>query len=152
MRWWQYHEADTYAGKIDIAGADGHKASFTVPAEATPGDTIHLIFDAKDAGRLRSPATGASSSPSAGTARAGRRTGTADTDAGQHGKARRVGPGAPAMRRRVCSRREAVWVQLLNRSRDTVGTYSQQSMQAEVTRFLLQSRIIHGPGRIRTSV
>ena len=49
-RWWQYHEADTYAGKIAIENVDASSASFVVPADAKPGDTIHVIMDVKDSG------------------------------------------------------------------------------------------------------
>ena len=49
-RWWQYHEADTYDGKIEIAGADSYEASFTVPADAVSGDTIHVIYQITDDG------------------------------------------------------------------------------------------------------
>lgn len=48
-RWWQYADADTYAGKVDLAGA-GASTSFVVPADARPGDTIHLIFEVSDNG------------------------------------------------------------------------------------------------------
>jgi hypothetical protein len=50
FNWWQYYEADTYGGKIAIDGADTRDASFVVPADATPGDTIHAILEVKDSG------------------------------------------------------------------------------------------------------
>ena len=50
FKWWQYYEADTYAGQIAIDGADTRDASFVVPADAKPGDTIHVILEVKDAG------------------------------------------------------------------------------------------------------
>ena len=50
FKWWQYYEADTYAGRIAIDGADTRDASFVVPADAKPGDTIHAILEVKDAG------------------------------------------------------------------------------------------------------
>lgn len=48
--WWQYREAGTYGGEVALAGADSGAVSFTVPEDAEPGDTIHLILEAKDAG------------------------------------------------------------------------------------------------------
>ena len=50
LRWWQYHEADSYAGQVAIDGANSRHASLTVPDDAAPGDTIHVILDAKDDG------------------------------------------------------------------------------------------------------
>ncbi|MDA0138816.1 nucleoside hydrolase-like domain-containing protein [Solirubrobacter deserti] len=50
FKWWQYYEADTYAGRIAMDGADTRNASFVVPADAKPGDTIHAILEVKDAG------------------------------------------------------------------------------------------------------
>ncbi len=50
LRWWQYHEADSYAGQVAIHGANSRHASLTVPDDAAPGDTIHVILDAKDDG------------------------------------------------------------------------------------------------------
>ena len=37
FNWWQYYEADSYAGRIAIDGADTRDASFVVPADAKPG-------------------------------------------------------------------------------------------------------------------
>ena len=48
--WWQYGEVDTYAGEIDIQNADNSNASFTVPADAKPGNNIHVILEVKDNG------------------------------------------------------------------------------------------------------
>jgi hypothetical protein len=48
--WWEYTDADTYAGKITIDNAAAPDASFVVPADAKPGDTIHVIMDVKDQG------------------------------------------------------------------------------------------------------
>jgi hypothetical protein len=48
--WWEYTDADTYAGKITIDNAATPDASFVVPADAKPGDTIHVIMDVKDQG------------------------------------------------------------------------------------------------------
>jgi hypothetical protein len=50
FKWWQYYEADSYAGTIEIARANSPDASFRVPAAAEPGDTIHVIMEVKDGG------------------------------------------------------------------------------------------------------
>lgn len=44
-KWWQYFEVDTYAGKVDVTNG-----TFTVPADAHPGDTIHIIVEGSDNG------------------------------------------------------------------------------------------------------
>ena len=49
-RWWQYEEVDSYAGSIPIVHANTSQASIIVPADAKPGDTIHLILEATDNG------------------------------------------------------------------------------------------------------
>ncbi|GAA1546691.1 DUF1593 domain-containing protein [Dactylosporangium maewongense] len=46
--WWQYREAGTYSGAVAIAGPSDLRTSFTVPADAQPGQTIHLILEVKD--------------------------------------------------------------------------------------------------------
>jgi hypothetical protein len=48
--WWQYSDAGTYPGKITIDNANTSEASFVLPEDATPGDTIHVIMDVKDTG------------------------------------------------------------------------------------------------------
>jgi hypothetical protein len=49
-RWWQYQEADTYDGTIDIANAGKRDASFTVPGDGGKGRTIHVICEVTDDG------------------------------------------------------------------------------------------------------
>jgi len=49
-KWWQYSDADTYPGDIVINDADNARASFTVPEDASPGETIHVILAATDSG------------------------------------------------------------------------------------------------------
>ena len=49
-RWWQYQEADTYEGTIDITDAEKQDASFTVPGDAREGTTIHVICEVTDSG------------------------------------------------------------------------------------------------------
>ena len=48
--WWQYEEAGTYAGKIEIANSQSKNASFLVPPDAKSGNTIHVILEVKDSG------------------------------------------------------------------------------------------------------
>lgn len=48
--WWQYLEAGNYPGNVDIQQPDQAKASFIVPADATVGQTIHLILEVTDGG------------------------------------------------------------------------------------------------------
>lgn len=49
-RWWQYAEADTYSGAVNIQQFNTSKASFTIPSDATPTNTIHLICEVTDNG------------------------------------------------------------------------------------------------------
>lgn len=48
--WWQYDEADSYAGRIRIEQADAAEAWFVVPDDARSGDTIQLICTVADNG------------------------------------------------------------------------------------------------------
>jgi hypothetical protein len=48
--WWQYEEADTYGGTIDIRNAEQQDASFIVPDNAGKGKTIHVICEVTDNG------------------------------------------------------------------------------------------------------
>src|SRR5574344_96273 len=49
VSFWQYSDADSYAGQVALRGArKGDKVTFTVPADARHGDTIHIIVAAKD--------------------------------------------------------------------------------------------------------
>jgi hypothetical protein len=54
LTWWEYPEADTYGGidQIDAVGAgvtgSGDTLTFMVPVDALPGETIHIIAQAKD--------------------------------------------------------------------------------------------------------
>jgi len=49
-RWWQYQEADTYDGTVEIENACNQDASLTVPNDASEGETIHIICEVTDAG------------------------------------------------------------------------------------------------------
>ncbi|MEU0804160.1 nucleoside hydrolase-like domain-containing protein [Streptomyces sp. NPDC005970] len=49
-KWWQYTDADTYPGEVPLNHTDRPNVAFTVPADATPGSTIHLILEVRDDG------------------------------------------------------------------------------------------------------
>lgn len=49
-RWWQYTEADSYPGTVNIRNANNKKASFMIPADVRKGETIHIICEVKDSG------------------------------------------------------------------------------------------------------
>ncbi|MDQ7908300.1 DUF1593 domain-containing protein [Phytohabitans sp. ZYX-F-186] len=51
VRWWQYREADTYAGEVAIADSTALRTAVTIPADAKPGETVHLILEATDTGK-----------------------------------------------------------------------------------------------------
>ena len=48
--WWQYEEADTYKGTIEIHNAGQQDASFTIPNNSGNGETIHIICEVTDDG------------------------------------------------------------------------------------------------------
>ncbi len=50
FRWWRYADVDTYGGDVTINDADSSQASFTVPRDAAPGETIHMVLEATDIG------------------------------------------------------------------------------------------------------
>jgi hypothetical protein len=47
-RWWVYREAGTYDGEVSPAAEHGIRTSIVVPADARPGETIHVIAEATD--------------------------------------------------------------------------------------------------------
>ena len=49
-RWWQFGDADTYPGEVAIADAGAAQTTFRIPDDAAAGQTIHLIFEARDDG------------------------------------------------------------------------------------------------------
>jgi Protein of unknown function (DUF1593) len=52
-KWWQYPEAGTYPGTVDVATKRSRHLSvarFTVPRDARRGQTIHLILEVEDDG------------------------------------------------------------------------------------------------------
>jgi hypothetical protein len=51
VRWSRWKEVDTYPGEITVADPTSLASSFRVPADATAGQTIQLVFEATDDGR-----------------------------------------------------------------------------------------------------
>lgn len=49
FHWWQYVEASTYAGPA-LADSREARMSLTIPADARPGDEIHMICEVTDRG------------------------------------------------------------------------------------------------------
>lgn len=52
-RWWQYRDAGTYPGAVEIRDALRPAASLTMPGDAAEGQTIHLIGEVTDDGTPR---------------------------------------------------------------------------------------------------
>ena len=50
VRWWQYNDAGTFPGDIQIASPNALNTSFQVPAGAKARETIHVILEATDSG------------------------------------------------------------------------------------------------------
>jgi hypothetical protein len=48
--WWQYKEAGSYKGEVTVDNAKAAAASFIIPKNAKPGDTIHIILEVNDSG------------------------------------------------------------------------------------------------------
>lgn len=49
-RWWQYREAGTFDGTVEIRDAGKPDASITVPSDAGQGKTIHVVCEVTDNG------------------------------------------------------------------------------------------------------
>jgi cellulose-binding protein len=49
-KWWRWKDVDTYPGDVTLSNATSLEASVGVPADATAGETIHLILEATDNG------------------------------------------------------------------------------------------------------
>jgi hypothetical protein len=49
--WWQYREPGTYKGELNIRDEDKAVASVQIPADAKPGETIHLVAGVTDSGK-----------------------------------------------------------------------------------------------------
>ena len=52
-RWWQYQEAGSFGGTIEILDADKQDASFTLPIDADKGQTVHVVCEVTDRGTPR---------------------------------------------------------------------------------------------------
>ena len=50
FRWWQYRDAGSYPRSVHIQDADRQDASMTIPANATSGQTIHVVWEVTDNG------------------------------------------------------------------------------------------------------
>ena len=51
FRWWILPEASTYKGSyLNLQQSDKQKMSFTIPTDAKPGDTLHIICEVTDNG------------------------------------------------------------------------------------------------------
>ena len=50
VKWWRWKDVDTYPGQITVANPTSLATSVQIPADATPGQTIHLILEATDNG------------------------------------------------------------------------------------------------------
>ena len=48
VSFWQYGDADTYGGDVELIPGEGDQISFVVPEDAKIGDTIHIIVEAQD--------------------------------------------------------------------------------------------------------
>ncbi|TVQ00332.1 MAG: DUF1593 domain-containing protein [Balneolaceae bacterium] len=48
FRWWQYVEAGSYGGVIEIGSPESDITTIIVPDDALPGDIIHMICEVKD--------------------------------------------------------------------------------------------------------
>jgi hypothetical protein len=52
LKWWRFENNGTYTGAVTLDTTDGPATSFHVPADAKPGDTIHIVAEANDDGKL----------------------------------------------------------------------------------------------------
>ena len=52
VTWWRFENNGTYPGPVMLDSAEGPTTSFRIPADAKPGDTIHIIAEANDDGKL----------------------------------------------------------------------------------------------------
>jgi hypothetical protein len=50
FRWWQYRDAGSYPGDVKIENAKEPDASLLIPADAKPGNSIHIICEVSDSG------------------------------------------------------------------------------------------------------
>ncbi|HEY7567150.1 MAG TPA: DUF1593 domain-containing protein [Gemmatimonadaceae bacterium] len=50
VKWWQWKDVDTYPGQISFSDPTSLRTSVQLPADAVPGQTIHVILEASDDG------------------------------------------------------------------------------------------------------
>ena len=51
LKWWHFENNGTYNGAVTLDTTEGTRTSFRT-ADATRGDTIHIVAEATDEGRL----------------------------------------------------------------------------------------------------
>lgn len=49
LKWW-YFPVGTYEGELSVDDPSSARTTFTVPADALPGQTIHFVLQASDNG------------------------------------------------------------------------------------------------------
>jgi hypothetical protein len=52
VKWWRFDNNGTYAGAVTLDRTDGASTSLRIPADAKAGDTIHIVAEATDDGKL----------------------------------------------------------------------------------------------------
>ena len=52
VKWWRFENNGTYAGAVTLDTPEGTTTTFKIPADAKPGDTIHIVAEASDDGTL----------------------------------------------------------------------------------------------------
>jgi hypothetical protein len=50
VKWWQWKDVGTYPGQVMLSNPTSLATSMQAPADATAGQTIHLILEAADNG------------------------------------------------------------------------------------------------------
>lgn len=50
MQWWRWDEVDSFVGAVALETTGEGTVRFTVPANAKPSETIHLVLEARDDG------------------------------------------------------------------------------------------------------
>ncbi|UCH64247.1 MAG: DUF1593 domain-containing protein [Fidelibacterota bacterium] len=48
IKWWEFQAADSYEGEVTIASPTSASTDVVVPADAEPGQTIHMILEVTD--------------------------------------------------------------------------------------------------------
>lgn len=52
VQWWRFENNGTYAGAVTLDTTEGPLTTFRIPADAKPGETIHIIAEANDDGKV----------------------------------------------------------------------------------------------------